>query len=76
MSFDDQVLIDAILFGIACGVYLQYRCVKVIHDVPSRSERGYRLLNGAELLKIVEGLAYAGLSVVFETLSISKAAFY
>ncbi|MDB5812398.1 MAG: hypothetical protein JWN94_4520 [Betaproteobacteria bacterium] len=76
MSFDHQVLADLIVFGIACGVYLQYRSVKAIVDVPTRSERGYRLLNRAEALKIVESICYAGLGVVFETLSLSHAAFY
>ncbi|HTD88991.1 MAG TPA: hypothetical protein VK850_20660 [Candidatus Binatia bacterium] len=76
MSWHHKLLADLIFFGMACGIYLQYRSVKAIGQVPSRSERGYRLLNRTEALKIVEGLAYAGLGVVFETLSVTKAAFF
>ena len=66
---------DLIVFGVACSAYLQYKSVKTISQLPARSQRRGQGLNRVEILKTVEGLAYAGLGVLFETVSLSKAFF-
>jgi hypothetical protein len=72
---NQALLTDLIVFGIACGAYLQYKSVKTIAEVPSQSERRSQGLSRAEMIKTIEGLAYAVLGIVFETLCISKAVF-
>jgi hypothetical protein len=73
MSIEQTLLADFIIIGIACGCYLHYRSYKVIGTVPARSERSNRILSRAELLKVVEGISYACLGVLFDTLSLSQA---
>jgi hypothetical protein len=72
---NQSLLADLIVFGIACSAFLQYKSIKTIAKVPSRFERRMERLNRHEMLKIVEGLAYAVLGIVFETICLSKAFF-
>jgi hypothetical protein len=72
---DSPLLADLIVFGIACSAYLQYKSIKTLGEVASRSQRRSQALSRTEMLKTVEGLAYAALGIVFETLSLAKAIF-
>ena len=75
MSIDHLLIADLILFGMACSAYLQYKSFKTIAKLPARSQRRTPGLDRTGVLTAVEGVAYAALGVIFETICISKAFF-
>jgi len=75
VSITDKLLADFIIFGIICGVYLQYKGFKAMKTVPAITERGNRALTRGEALKLVESIGYAFMGAWFELFSLSEALF-
>jgi len=73
MNVTQKLLIDFIIIGIACGLYLQYKGFKSIKAVPDRAKRRNRSLTREEVLKLVAATGYTFMGAWFEMFSISQA---
>ena len=72
MSVADKLLVDFIFVGISCGLYLQYKGLKVMETVPTIVERGNRALTHDEVLKALESFGYVFMGALYEMFSISQ----
>ena len=72
MSITDKLLADFIIIGIICGLYLQYKGLKVMIAVPTIVERGNRALTRGEVGKAVASAGYVLMGELFEMLSIAQ----
>ena len=75
MTIANKLLADVIIFGMLCGLYLQYKGFTALCAVPALAEHRNRALSYDEMLKLVESIAYTFTGAFFETISLVHAVF-